>query len=90
MPVFVSSLLTVVMLLLVAILYNVRCTRLVKPHEKTQQKEPEENDERFATGKLCGEVNLFAIVIMIEYRRHLLSWLIICISNYHFVDNRNF
>ena len=50
-PVFVPSLMTAVMLLLVAILYNVRCTRLMKAQENTQQKEPEENDERFATGK---------------------------------------
>lgn len=50
-PMLVPSLLTVVMLLLMAILYNVRCTRLMKTYENTQQKEPEENDERFATGR---------------------------------------
>ena len=49
-PMFAPSLLTVVMLLLVAILYKVRCARLMKTNENRQKKEPEENDERFATG----------------------------------------
>lgn len=54
-PSFVPLLLTVVMLLLVAIFYNVRCTRLMKVQENIQQKkkEPEEHDERFATGGYC-------------------------------------
>lgn len=65
MSVFVPLLLTVVTLLLVAILYNVRCTGLMNARENTQQKEPEENDERFATGELCGKLNLFTIVILI-------------------------
>lgn len=52
-PVFVPSLLTVLILLLVAILYNVRCTKLTKAYNNRQQKEkePEEHDERFAIGK---------------------------------------
>ena len=50
-PVLVPSLLTAVIILLVAILYNVRNS--TKAHKKMQQKEkePEEHDERFATGK---------------------------------------
>lgn len=51
------------MLLLVAIFYNVRCTRTMKVQENIQQKkkEPEEHDERFATGRYCWIVydNIF-------------------------------
>ena len=52
------SLLTVAMFVLVAILYNVYCTRLIKAHQNKQQKEPEENDERFATGKCFVKLRL--------------------------------
>ena len=52
---FVLLLLTLVMFLLLAILYNVRCSRLAKNYElqnkQHKEKEPEEHDERFATGR---------------------------------------
>lgn len=69
-PAFVPLLLTAVMLLLLAILYNVRCTRLMKVHGNTQhkEKEPEEHDERFATGRyFCNEVDFFIIVIILVF-----------------------
>ena len=53
LPALVPSLLIAVMLLLAAILYNIRRTRTMKAANDVQQrgKEPEEHDERFATGK---------------------------------------
>ena len=52
-PAFVPSLLIAVTLLLVASLCNIRRKRTMKAENNVQQKEkePEEHDERFATGK---------------------------------------
>lgn len=66
---FVPSLLTVIILVLLAILYKGRCSGLTKIHElenkQHKEKEPEEHDERFATGRyLCNEVDLLIIVVM--------------------------
>ena len=74
---FVPLLLTVVTLLLLAILYNVRCSRLTKVHElqnkQHKEKEPEEHDERFATGRyLCGEVDLFINAIILVFMQKAL------------------
>ena len=59
-PALVPSLLIAVVLLLVAILYNVRRTRMthvgnIAQEKEKVEKEPEENDERFATGKHAQE-----------------------------------
>lgn len=67
--VFVPLLLTVIILVLLAILYKGRCSRLTKIHElenkQHKEKEPEEHDERFATGRyLCKEEYLLIIVVM--------------------------
>jgi len=66
---FVPLLLTVIILVLLAILYKGRCSRLTKIHElenkEHKEKEPEEHDERFATGRyLCNEEYLLIIVVM--------------------------
>jgi len=60
-PALVPSLLIAVLCLLVAILYNVRRSRMmyVDKNAQRKEKEPEEHDERFATGKhghFCREV----------------------------------
>lgn len=51
----VPSLLMAVIFLLVAIMYNVRRTRMklekVDSNAQRKEKEPEEHDERFATGE---------------------------------------
>ena len=84
---FVPMLLTLVMFLLLAILYNVRCSRLARIHElqnkQHKEKEPEEHDERFATGKhFLSEVDPFYYCFYhcfytegINYRHLLLSCL---------------
>lgn len=56
-PALVPSLLIAVVLLLVAILYNDRHTRMIHVGNIAQEKEkePEEHDERFATGKHAQE-----------------------------------
>ena len=84
---FVPLLLTLVMFLLLAILYNVRCSRLAKipelQNKQHKEKEPEEHDERFATGKyFFSEVDPFYLLLLsllyaegINYRHSLLSCL---------------
>jgi len=77
-PAFVPLLLTAVTLLFFAILYNIRCTRLMKvqentQHQEKQKKEPEEHDERFATGGyFCNEVDFFVIVIYFAFIQNAL------------------
>ena len=72
---FVLLLLTLVMFLLLAILYNVRCSRLAKIHElqnkQHKEKKPEEHDERFATGRYFL-VKVFIIVIMLVFMQKAL------------------
>ena len=65
------------MFLLLAILYNVRCSRLARIHElqnkQQKEKEPEEHDERFATGKhFFSEVDPFYLLLLSLFlcRRH--------------------
>ena len=67
----------VVMLLLLAILYNVRCSRPMKiqglQNKQHKEKEPVEHDERFATGRyLCCEVDLFIDVIALVFMQKAL------------------
>ena len=72
---FVSLLLAVVILLLPAILYNVRYSKRTKIQElenrqrkEVKEKEPEEHDERFATGRyLC---TLLKLLYLFLCRRH--------------------
>ena len=77
LPVLVPSMITVLVILIFTILHNARRTLLIRKENNIHQKAekiPQENDERFATGK-SFIIYMFSDIAMIIniYVMHLVS-----------------